>query len=405
MKTAHDMAREREQVSAGFSGNGTAGSSIKQRCIEMALEESNALPDKKPTNSPAFVWWDLENFKTALRAFITFWLATAVWITFNPPGGFMFVTLCTALIPLVSYTPVTPKLLIILFSLGFLFAVPAYIFLLPQMTHWVELSLFLFTYAFVGFLVFQGPVSIFFLLGLFTLGIQNEMSYNVNIIFLVIAMFYLVCTLLIISIHFPFTSKPEQIYPGIARRFFSNCAELLRRRKSAKGLSPTAARSNTDKGARLLAKLNNWGTRIDANLFPTASPESLVAFYQSCELLQAQLQELAIQDQVLSDNRLIMTLGGRVHSSPMADLCDMLSHGSCPRSADPAFAQVRAELETLRERLDQIPPRSLLDTYTVAELARFYTVLNLKAAMLRQLETCREAQRLLDWQQLAGRRF
>ncbi len=39
-------------------------------------------------------------------------------------------------------------------ALGFLFALPAYIFLLPQMTHWLELAIFLFSYAFIGFYVF-----------------------------------------------------------------------------------------------------------------------------------------------------------------------------------------------------------------------------------------------------------
>ena len=79
----------------------------------------------------SFIWFDRENIKTALRGLVTFWLATAIWLNYNPPGGFMFVTLCTALVPLVSYTPVTPKLLFILFTFGFVFAVPAYVFLLP----------------------------------------------------------------------------------------------------------------------------------------------------------------------------------------------------------------------------------------------------------------------------------
>ncbi|RLA54478.1 MAG: hypothetical protein DRQ98_07240, partial [Gammaproteobacteria bacterium] len=108
----------------------------------LLFDRSGFTTTRAPRGKPTFVWLDRENFKTALRAFTTFWVATAIWMEFNPPGGFMFVTLCTVLIPLVSCTPVTPKLLFILFSLGFAFALPAYIFLLPQMTHWLELAAF-----------------------------------------------------------------------------------------------------------------------------------------------------------------------------------------------------------------------------------------------------------------------
>ena len=44
-------------------------------------------------STPSFIWFDQENLKTALRGFVTFWIATCIWIQYNPPGGFMFVAL------------------------------------------------------------------------------------------------------------------------------------------------------------------------------------------------------------------------------------------------------------------------------------------------------------------------
>ncbi|RLA57330.1 MAG: hypothetical protein DRR04_13005, partial [Gammaproteobacteria bacterium] len=234
-------------------------SDLQAALDSLLFDRAGFTATRTPRGKPAFVWLDRENFKTALRAFTTFWIATAIWMEFNPPGGFMFVTMCTVLIPLVSYTPVTPKLLFILFSLGFAFALPAYVFLLPQMTHWLELAAFLFSYAFIGFYVLPGPVSIFFLLGLFTLGIQNTMNYNFDAILLSILMFYLVCTLLIISVHFPFTSKPERLYASLRRRFFEHCALSIQVNTAAPGITTVLARLRMGNGDALLAKMQSWG--------------------------------------------------------------------------------------------------------------------------------------------------
>jgi hypothetical protein len=365
--------------------------------FDRGLFTSSAVPRGKP----AFRWLDLENFKTALRAFITFWIATAIWINFNPPGGFMFVTLCTVLIPLASYTPVTPKLLFILFTLGFLFALPAYVFLLPQMTHWVELAVFLFTYAFIGFYVFQGPVSIFFLLGLFTLGIQNTMNYHVDAILLSILMFYMVCATLIIAMHFPFSSKPERLYASLRRRFFRLCARWLR----ISARSPRAAdflpRAFIIGGAALLGKMETWGPRIDAALLQENGQQQIAALNNSCELLYGQLQVLALRHREFSGNSLIVATKRRGGVKSIAVLCDNLAE----QVTGTAIAQVQANVADIEARLDELLGDDYLDRYDSHELAQFYVYLNLQASIYWSLLACGEAQQALDWQRMGETRF
>ena len=355
---------------------------------------------RKPRGKPLFIWRDLENVKTSVRMFLTFWLAAAIWITVNPPLGFTFVALCSVLVLLVSYTPVTPKLLIILFTLGFTFALPAYVFLLPQMTHWLELAAFMFTYAFIGFYVFQGPVSIFFLLGLFALGIQNTMNYNFDVILLVVLSFYMLCALLIITTHFPFTSKPEKLYAGLCRRFFKRCARTLDAATDYRG-RPRALPS--DDGSAQLAKLRSWGEKIDSVYFPANPTQIVHHLNQACELLHGQIEVMLMRRKEFAGNRLIEASSGPDSPKLLVDLCDNLAAADQEDSA--AFSRIDTRLIEVSERLDVLRQEQELQEYERQELAQFFIYINLQQSILSSLRACYDARKTLDWDQLAETRF
>jgi uncharacterized membrane protein YgaE (UPF0421/DUF939 family) len=367
----------------------------------MLFDRGTFVPRDTGPGKPAFVWLDQENIKTALRVFVTFWMAAALWINFNPPGGFTFVTLSTVLVLMVSYTPVAPKLLYILFSLGFLFALPAYVFLLPQLTHWLELAAFMFCYAFVGFYLFQGPVSLFFLLGLFALGIQNTMSYNMDVILLVVLTFYLMCTLLIVTVHFPFTSKPEKLYTSLSRRFFHKCANIL---EVATDFRPGRRPLPADDGSSLLAKLHAWGGRIDTSYFPANDTQKVAQLNQACDLLQGQMQVLLMRREEFAGNRLVVASRSRDNTSLLVELCEALA-GATGSTINSAFDTVDARLLDVRERLDDLRQAQQLEKYERAELAQFFVYLNLQVSVLTSIRACQQARQALDWQQLAGSRF
>ena len=366
----------------------------------MLFDRGNFVPGHKPRGRPAFVWRDLENIKTAARMFLTFWLATAIWITVNPPLGFTFVALSSVLVLLVSYTPVTPKLLIILFTLGFTFALPAYVFLLPHMTHWLELATFMFAYAFFGFYVFQGPVSLFFMLGLFALGIQNTMSYHFDIILLVVLSLYMLCALLIITTHFPFSSKPEKLYPGLCRRFFKRCARSLDIatdfRRHPKGLPH-------DDGSLALAKLHAWGAKIDSRYFLANTPQKIRRLSQACELLHGQIDVMLMRRKEFADNRLIVASYKADSPKLLVDLCDNLSGAENKESA--AFNRIETTLMGVRERLDLLRQEQELQKYQPQELAQFFIYLNLQQSILSSIRACYDAKQALEWQQLGETRF
>ncbi len=370
----------------------------------IAFDKGGFSPRDLPNSRPTFLWWDREAVKTSVRAFVTFWVAATIWILYNPPGGFMFVTLCTILIPLVSYTPVTPKLLFILLSIGFLFAIPAYVFLLPNLTHWIELGLFLFSYAFVGFFVFKGPISIFFLLGLFTLGIQNTMHYNFAVIMSIVLMFYIVCALLIISVNFPFTSNRAQLYAGLPRRFFRNCQQLVQRVDEQTYLGRQLVTTRLHLGDALTGKLQAWGAAIDPGTYDRNQQEAISAFTDSCEVLQGNLRVAAARNRRAGNNSLIKQAHRGGDKSLQWGLCEALASGSGER-IEQAFALARSQVEAVDQRLDLFLRAKDMEQYSQKELADFYVFLSMRVAIYTSLVACQEAYNALDWAQLKQHHF
>jgi uncharacterized membrane protein YccC len=353
---------------------------------------------------PNFRWLDRESLFTGVRAFVTFWIACAIWINFNPPGGFMFVTLCTILIPLVSYTPVTPKLLFILFTFGFVFALAAYVFVLPKMTHWLELGLFLFCYAFIGFYVFKGPVSIFFLLGLFTLGIQNTMSYNFAVIMSIILMFYIVCAMLIISVNFPFTSNRAKLYAGLRRRFFRNCANIITGLRSPGFVGRWLVKVRLDVGDALITKMRGWGPMIDNGYYNRCTTEAITSFTAACDVLQGELRAVRTRLMSASDNPLVGRAIRQSDGSIQSALCLALVDGN-QDNISALFEHAASEAQAAKKRLDHLLQDADIAQYSNKELADFYVFLNLTISLYRSLVACKDAAGELDWQQLQGHQF
>jgi hypothetical protein len=274
------------------------------------------------------------------------------------------------------------------------------------LTHWLELAAFMFTYAFFGLYLFQGPVAIFYLLGLFTLGIQNTMSYNFDGILLLVLTFYMLCSVLIITTHFPFTSKPERIYPGLCRRFFHGCARLIQTTAASTGSTPWWIRLQARHNPVLLAKMHSWGAKIDTRYFAANSPQQLAALNQACDLLQGQLQVLHRRREEFAENRLIVAARRRSRSNLLVELCDTLADN---RSADirggTAFAELETRLKGIGEELDELRRTDNPVGVDRHELAQFYVYLNLQASVLQGIRRCYEAQQALDWQQFTRTRM
>lgn len=232
-----------------------------------------------------FVWLDPEYIKATIQLFFVFWASVAFWIYFNPPGGFLVVTLATILGLLTTFSPLKPTVLILLFSFGFFFAVIAYVLILPNLVYGWEIALFIFIYTFIAFYIINPKVSIFFLLGMFTLNLENEMHYNFDVFLMILLAFYLFLIILMLFYNFPFSSKPEHLYILMKERFVKHTKALsnLSQTQSKSFLQNLLERYHKEHLKISVEKMQFWGSKIDTKYFHKNTPEAILAFSNSCE--------------------------------------------------------------------------------------------------------------------------
>lgn len=373
-------------------------------CID-SFTKTVSFKEQLTTSQSAFLWWDAENFKTAIKVFVTYWVAGGLWIVFNPPGGYSFVIFSTIFMAVLSFMPLHPKALGFLFTFGFLFAIPAYVFILPQLELGIELALFLFIYTFVGFYLFKGPITIFFMLGMFVLGIDNTMTYHFGIILTVMTLFYLVVLMIVFSHYFPFSSKAEHLFLAVRQRLFFHLYRLL---LTMQNLQPTwltrIALALHLKTANVASKkLLLWASKVDVSYFNNNTQEQLVLYAKRCGVLMGHANNLVAAQTILKNNSLITKLRETHIDTVLPNLINV--HGKAKSDsgeyfdlAEQEYTKAEQALETFFESLD-------LDKVNKNDIAGFYLFLHLKRNLYESLKNVEETGQGIDLNNLRMHRF
>ncbi len=232
-----------------------------------------------------FIWLDPEYFKATFVLFLVYWFSVGFWILLNPPGGFYIVIFSIVVGLLTSFSPLKPIALIVVFSFGFIFATLMYVAVLPNLVYAWELALFLFFYTFIAFYFINPKITILFLLGLFTLDIENTMSYDFDVFLMTLLAFYILLAILMFFDNFPFSSKPEHLFRVIKERFFSHAKELnsLKNINNRTWLEEKKIRYHNKHLEINSKKLKLWGSKVDTNYFNLVTKEQIELFTQECE--------------------------------------------------------------------------------------------------------------------------
>jgi uncharacterized membrane protein YgaE (UPF0421/DUF939 family) len=378
-------------------------------CID-SITKVVSFKETLPPMPSAFLWWDAENFKTSIKVFVTYWVAGGLWIMFNPPGGYSFVIFSTIFMAVLSFMPLHPKALGFLFTFGFLFAIPAYVFILPALELGIELALFLFLYTFIGFYLFKGPITIFFMLGMFVLGIDNTMTYHFGIILTVMTLFYLVVMMIMFSHYFPFSSKAEHLFLTVRQRLFFHLHRLLLGMQNIKPNWLTRLRLALHvKTANVAAKkLVLWASKVDVSYFDNNSQQHLVHYAKRCGVLIGHVNNLVAAQTILKNNSLITKLREthidtvlpslvRVHGLEVNGVARSNRHAYFEQ-AEQDYTQAEQALETFFESLD-------LDEINKNDIAGFYLFLHLKRNLYESLKNVEEASQDIDLENLKMHRF
>ncbi|WP_431787361.1 FUSC family protein [Vibrio harveyi] len=375
-------------------------------CID-SVTNNVSFKQELPKQKSKFLWWDAENFKTAVKTFTTYWVAGLIWIYFNPPGGYSFVTFSTIFMSLLSFVPVHPFMLLILFTFGFLFAVPSYVFILPGLELGAELGLFIFIYTFIGFYLFKGPVTIFYMIGLFVLGLDNNMTYHFGILMTIMTLFYMVVFMIIFAHYFPFSSRPEHLFLTLKERYFRHVGDLFasyhqQSESSFKKLKRSLHLVTLNVSSK---KLMVWGSKINHKLFDKTPPEVIGAFSKSCNALSNHVNILIAAEQKLLSNRLIKQLRSKHTDSILPLMAGALASHQTTDELNSVFEQYSQDYQSFENKLEEFFSELDLSDYAYSEIAGFYILLNLKRNVFEAINQCKQTYEDIDWVNLRQKRF
>ena len=324
--------------------------------LESLTDKLNALHAPAPTRfrienvkNTYFRWFDIEDLQGALITFLLFWTGTMLWIHLNPPGGFLFVAVATGLSVITTFTPIKPSALIAIFSLSFIFSTAAYVLILPHLTYGWELALFLFLYTFAGFYLFPEQVAIFFLLGISTWNIANEMYYAFDIYLMILLLFYAFLFLLLFFYYIPFSHAPERLFLRMLERFDRLASTLARYgKKNAAGVPLTLMQRMRLKYARnhllpTIEKMKIWSKQIDLDYFDRIDSETLDAFVETVErfgYLLMRLERDTIHDPIIREY---------LQNPKLISLEESLAQKHAPTQAElqEAYDNAQSELDKL----------------------------------------------------------
>jgi len=367
--------------------------------------DSENIPENK-----RFLWGDSEHLKGVLVTFLIFWAAVVFWITMNPPGAFLVVALATALSVLTTFSPLKPSVLMIIFTLSFIFATFMYVAVLPHLHYGWELGLFIFAYTFISFHFVNPPISIFFLLGLFTLNISNEMFYHFSIFLSVLLAFYLFLFIMNLFYYIPFSTKPEHLFLQMKNRFFRLSQNMISQgRKQQEGkeswFGTLSASYSEVHLMSTVKKMQLWGSKIDDKYFDMIDKNKLLAFTKESEKFAYLVELLYHKDLEIRNNPLIPILRKNYTLPNFVDLLDEYIKGKAVQDIDPFWRDKAQIIEAVEATLSNILIGIDFEKYSRKEIAELYENISLRRNVWLALFDCQEIMAEIDFNTLKQSRF
>jgi hypothetical protein len=362
------------------------------------------------TKTSHFTWLDPEHLKGALITFLVFWTAVFFWITLNPPGGFYIIALATGLSVITTFSPIKPSMLIIVFTFSFIFATAIYILVLPNLYYGWELGIFLFLYGFIGFYFINPKISIFFLLGIATFNINNQMSYAFDGFLLTLFIFYAFLFLLLFFYYLPFSTKPEHLFLLMKQRFFGFSKELVQynwERNSSnlnlwqhfKGWYAKTHLLNTVK------KMQLWANQIDGEYFSEIEKEKLIQFTKECEVFANLLLIMYNNTYKDRENTLIKAYMSKISKAPLSSLLQYYQRGYSTKEAKGKWKDADTVIQRIEKSLTDFFESQDISSHSMHEVLGFYESISIHKNTWRAFFSCQKMMTQIDFNILKKGRF
>jgi uncharacterized membrane protein YccC len=245
---------------------------------------------------------DPDRFQSVISVLATLWISFLIWVYVDPPGHASFVYLSVIFIMVVKQIGISPKAILLPFTLATFFAGVPYVFVMPHLSGYGELGLMIFGVTFaIGYLFSEPQQALAKMAGLAMfarfISVQNEQTYSFASYANSAVMVMLVGALLFAMAYIPTNPRPEKVFLRLLSRFFRNAEFLI------SGLAPDGQRLKGITGRwravfyqndllELPAKLAAYAQKIDYRAFPANTPEQVQAMVSSLYVLAFRIKDL-----------------------------------------------------------------------------------------------------------------
>jgi uncharacterized membrane protein YccC len=276
-------------------------------CDIQNFDQKAEVPTTKPQSSPGFVP-DPDRLFGVFRVMTTLWLAYIALIYIpDMPGGPGLVNMAGVFAMILVGTPQLPITMMFMPIAGsVLFGAVLHIFVMPQLSNFIELGFLLFTTTFAICYLFAAPkqaLSKLFGLAIFIAiaNIVNQQMYSLFGITTTAMMFFIIFLLLFITSNIPFSARPEKVFLRLLGRYYRSCGYLMHNihRDGQKRETPferCKKNYHMHQLAVLPKKLGVWARFINTEILPGTEPPQIQAVLSRLQSFSYRMQELLAEE-------------------------------------------------------------------------------------------------------------
>ena len=378
----------------------------------------NKVISMKPTiftdeNIPSvsrFNWFDIDDIKSTFISIFAYWSFVFIWIYFNPPGGFVMVTFAVIFSLLTVNSTTNTLVMIIVFALSSVYGIVMYAFVLPHLYYGSELAIFIFAYAFVAFHILGKEVVVLFLMSLYLMGIGNEMNYDFNLFLLLLFVFYLFLFILLFFYYIPFSTRPENQFLNLKKRYFSYVKTILLEQNADIIGKGTWFGSVKSKYAfyhlrSSMKKMKLWARKIDTKYFDSIDQKQFLIFMKECETLAYLLEMIYRDNNQINVNSLMKAFKTENSQVPVNALLDQYTDVKKCKDIDPVWTDKKQISDMIERKLEDFLSDKKRAQYSDKEIIDFYENISLGNHVWHSLLNCRNMMKELDFKVLEKSRF
>jgi len=262
-------------------------------------------PIRGPLGLPVI---DPDRARATVLVVVSMWAASLIWIYFNPPGHSAWYSFVPTLALVAAQNPQARFSLLRPLLYAYLAALFFYVFLMPQMSSFLQLGAFLFGLTFVAAYYFTGIARVAIYLSMCNmLGITNQQTYDFAARANTLLFTGLGVLLVVALTYITRSPRPEKAFLSMTLRFRRSYEFLVSRLEDPSGstswLNRMRLAHHRQELRSLPSKLEVWARQIDFTNLPQDSPDQVGETISTLKVLSSRTDEL-IETRLAGDARL-----------------------------------------------------------------------------------------------------